>query len=73
MQRKYLFNTVPNASLEHRAPGASQTWLPTWHHFFWSALGVTCTAAVILSRAVQSLMSMLLKVAWLYMVTGARG
>jgi hypothetical protein len=43
------------------------------HQLAWTALTVACTASVIASPDVRMLMSMLFKVAWLYMVAGARG
>jgi hypothetical protein len=47
--------------------------LPTRHQLAWTALTVACTTSVIASPDVRALMSILFKVAWLYMVAGAGG
>jgi hypothetical protein len=52
---------------------AGPVWLPTRHQLVWTALTVAFTASVIASPGVRMLMSMLFKVAWVYMVAVARG
>jgi hypothetical protein len=74
MHLNYPFNRFTHAPSHTSVGGGTYLWLPAARpQIVWSALGAACTTSVILSHDVRTLISLVLKVAWLYMVAGARG
>jgi hypothetical protein len=73
MRTDYLSENFTQAA-PHRRDGmavslgaSARAWLG------WSLIGGACTTLIALSPDFRAVLSMLLKVAWLYMVAGARG
>jgi hypothetical protein len=70
----YSLNRFTHAPSHPSIGGETHLWLPAARHrIVWSAVGAACTTSVVLSRDVRTLILLVLKVAWLYMVAGARG
>jgi hypothetical protein len=73
MQIDYPFHNVRHAPRHLDEGELSSLGLSIRDRLVLSALTAAGTASIILSQDIRAFLSMLLEVAWLYMVAGARG
>jgi len=73
MQIDYLTRSPMRAALQRRDGVAGSQALSTSDRVFWSVLGAVSATSIILSHELLTFLPVLVKVAWLYMVAGARG
>jgi hypothetical protein len=71
MQIDDLFHS--HAALQRRDGEANSLGFLTSDRLFWSALTAASATPIALSHELRTFLSLILKVAWLYIVAGARG
>ena len=73
MQSHHLFHRFSGAPSHRGDREVSSLSLSTRDRLLWSALSAACVLSMVLSHEFRMFLRLLLRIAWLYVVTGAHG